>query len=102
MNASLPLRFIELVRSRTDLVQLTSESVTLELERTNQVLKGLCPFHDDDRSASFSVNPSRQSYKCWVCGEGGDCFSYLMKRDHLSFTAALEILARRAGLELPD
>jgi len=90
--------FKELVRSRTDIVRLIDESVRLQPK--GRVFVGLCPFHDD-RNPSFTVNPERQSYRCWSCQEGGDCFSFVMKHDALNFIETLELLARRAGLEMP-
>lgn len=92
--------FKELVRSRTDIVQLIGETVTLQPQQGGRVYKGLCPFHPD-KNPSLTVNPERQSYKCWSCGEGGDCFGFLMKQDAITFPEALEFLARRAHLELP-
>ena len=90
--------FKELVRSRTDIVRLISETVSLHPH--GRVFKGLCPFHDDHKP-SFDVNPERQTYKCWSCQEGGDCFSFVMKQDGLNFRETLEMLASRAGLEMP-
>ena len=90
--------FRELVRSRTDLVEIVGESITL-ISRGRDFV-GLCPFHDD-HSPSMTISPERQSYKCWVCNEGGDCFSWVMKYDSLDFRDALEMLAKRANLELP-
>ncbi len=97
LNASSD-EFKELVRSRTDLVRLIGESVALHPKGRD--FKGLCPFHDD-RNPSFTVNPERQTYKCWSCGEGGDCFSFVMKQDSIGFRETLELLAKRASLELP-
>ncbi|WP_397570055.1 DNA primase [Schlesneria sp. T3-172] len=90
--------FKETVRSRTDIVHLIGETVTLQ--PNGRVFKGLCPFHDD-HNPSFTVNPERQTYKCWSCQEGGDCFSFVMKHDALNFRETLEMLAARAGLEIP-
>jgi len=90
--------FKELVRSRTDIVHLIGETVALQ--PNGRVFKGLCPFHDD-HNPSFTVNPERQTYKCWSCQEGGDCFSFVMKHDALNFRETIEMLAARAGLELP-
>jgi DNA primase len=90
--------FKELVRSRTDIVHLIGETVALH--PNGRVFKGLCPFHDD-HNPSFTVNPERQTYKCWSCQEGGDCFSFVMKHDSLNFRETLEMLAKRAGLEMP-
>ena len=93
--------FRELVRSRTDIVNLIAESVTLQSQRGGRLFVGLCPFHDD-HNPSLQVQPDRQSYKCWSCGEGGDCFSFVMKRENIGFREALEMLARRANIELPN
>ena len=90
--------FKELVRSRTDIVRLISETVTLFAKGRD--FKGLCPFHDD-HNPSFTVNPEKQTYRCWSCQKGGDCFSFVMENDKLNFRETLEMLARRAGLELP-
>lgn len=100
MSTGLAHEFKEQVRSRTDLVALIGESVRLEPRRGGREHVGLCPFHDD-HNPSMTVSPERQSYKCWACGEGGDCFSWVMKHDGLSFPEALKLLAERAGLELP-
>jgi len=90
--------FKELVRSRTDIVRLIGENVALQ--PNGRVFKGLCPFHDD-HNPSFTVNPDRQTYKCWSCQEGGDCYSFVMKQDGINFRETLEMLAKRAGLEMP-
>lgn len=100
MDGNSSAEFKELVRSRTDIVQLIGETVTLQPQQGGRVYKGLCPFHDD-HNPSFTVNPERQSYKCWVCSEYGDCFKFVMKHDNLGFREALEFLAHRAHLELP-
>ena len=90
--------FKELVRSRTDLVQLIGETVALHPKGRD--FKGLCPFHDD-HNPSFTVNPERQTYRCWSCGKMGDCFSFIIENDNIGFREALEFLAKRAGLEMP-
>lgn len=90
----------ELVRSKTDIVALIGESLALQPRHGGRLFVGLCPFHDD-HNPSFNVNPERQTYRCWVCQEGGDCFSYVMKYDNLGFREALEMLAQRAGVDLP-
>lgn len=95
-----PEEFKELVRSRTDIVHLVGESVTLHSERGGRMFKALCPFHED-HNPSMQINPERQSYRCWVCQEGGDVFSFVMKHENVGFREALELLAQRAGLEMP-
>lgn len=93
--------FKEEVRARTDLVSLIGESgITLQPQRGGKEYVGLCPFHND-HNPSLRVYPERQSYKCWSCGEGGDCFSFVMKRESIGFRETLEMLAARAHLELP-
>ncbi|MCA8988871.1 MAG: DNA primase [Planctomycetaceae bacterium] len=92
--------FKELVRARTDIVALVGETRAVIPQRGGREFKALCPFHDD-HDPSLSINPERQTYRCWVCNEGGDCFSYLQKLESLDFRGALEQLATRAGLEMP-
>ncbi len=92
--------FKERVRARTDLVQLIGERVALQSRRGGREFVGLCPFHED-HNPSLRVDPDRQSYKCWACGEGGDCFAYVQKSESVGFREALELLATRAGLEMP-
>jgi DNA primase len=60
----------------------------------------LCPFHDD-HNPSLRVYPDRQSFRCWVCAAGGDCFSFVQQRERVEFREALEILAQRAGVLVP-
>lgn len=88
----------EQVKARTDLVQLISE--TVPLKRSGRSYKGLCPFHEE-KTPSFHVFPDSQHYKCFGCGEGGDCFSFVMNKESLDFSGALRLLAKVAGVELP-
>jgi len=91
--------FLEEVRSRTDIIELVSDYVKLERRGKNFV--GLCPFHDD-RNPSFSVSPEHGLYYCFACQAGGDAFKFIMEMEGLSFPEALERLARRAGVPLPE
>lgn len=93
--------FKEQVRAHTNLVDLVTETVSLTPTRGGTDYIGLCPFHDD-KNPSFHVYPDRQSYRCWVCDEGGDIFRWLMEIEKVSFPEAIEILARRANLEMPE
>ena len=92
--------FKEQVRAQTSLVALVSESRTVIPTNGGRAFKALCPFHDD-HSPSLTIDPSRNTYKCWSCGEGGDCFSYVMKMEGLGFRETLELLAEKIGLEVP-
>ena len=71
----------------------------VELHGTGPTFKGLCPFHDDHRP-SFDVDPRRQRFKCWACGKSGDVISFVQEHERVSFVEALELLARRAGIQL--
>ncbi|MEZ6035301.1 MAG: DNA primase [Planctomycetaceae bacterium] len=92
--------FKELVRSSTSIVDLVSEVVALKPLHGGRDFVGLCPFHDD-KNPSFHVYPDRQSYRCWVCDQGGDCFRWVMEIERVPFPEAIESLARRARLEMP-
>ncbi len=67
------------------------------LKPSGKGFTGLCPFHAD-KTPSFSVTPAFQSYRCWACGEKGDVFTFVQKKENLSFIEALEVLARKAGV----
>ncbi len=85
------------IRARIGIVELVGESVSLK--RTGRNWLGLCPFHDD-RRPSFNVSDQIGRYKCWACGESGDIFTWVMKTQNMTFPEAVEVLARRAGVEL--
>ncbi len=89
----------EQIREAIDIVELVSRYVPLRRQGANYV--GRCPWHDDSRP-SLQVNPQRQSYKCWVCNVGGDIFSFIMQVEKVDFREALDILAEKAGIRLPD
>ncbi|NOZ22654.1 MAG: DNA primase [Planctomycetes bacterium] len=88
---------VEQVRNATDLVRLISEYVPLQ--RSGSRFKALCPFHEE-KTPSFVVTPQKQIWKCFGCGEGGDCFSFVMKQERVGFREALQMLAERAGVEM--
>jgi DNA primase len=89
---------LEEVRRRTDLVALVGRRV--KLARKGRVMWGRCPFHPE-KSPSFKVENERRLYKCFGCGQGGDCFKWLMETEGMSFPEAVEKLAAEAGVELP-
>lgn len=95
--AVLPPEIIARVKDETDLVELVGRYVRLQPAGANW--KGLCPFHQE-KTPSFHVNPGRQSYKCFGCGEGGDAISFLMALENLTFPEAMETLARALDLDL--
>ena len=85
------------VKSRLDIVEVVGGYIPLKQSGRN--LKAPCPFHNE-KSASFMVSPEKGIYHCFGCGEGGDMISFIEKMEGLDFRGALELLARRAGVEL--
>ena len=96
---AIPDRFLDELIARTDLVDLVSESVRLTKKGRNYW--GLCPFHSE-KTPSFSVSADKQIYKCFGCGKGGGAINFVMELDNLPFRDAVAVLAKRAGLEVPD
>ncbi len=88
---------IERLREQADIVEVISEYV--QLKKAGRLFKGLCPFHDE-KTPSFMVDPAKQLYHCFGCGEGGDVFTFLRKREGLEFREAVERLAARVGFTL--
>ncbi len=89
------------IKDKLDIVDVISDYVPLK--RSGRNLSGFCPFHSNTRTPAFFVNPERQSWRCYgACAEGGDVFSFLMKREGMDFKEALKVLAARANVELPE
>jgi DNA primase len=94
-----PEGFVEEVRQVADIVRVVSEHVTLK--KAGSSWKGLCPFHQE-KTPSFNVRQEPAVFHCFGCGEGGDVFKFLMLREKMSFPEAVETLARRFGLAVPE
>lgn len=90
---------IQKVREATDIVSVVGETVSLRQRGSD--FWGCCPFHNE-KSPSFKVDGSTQLWHCFGCGEGGDLFSYVMKRDNLSFPEAVRQLADKAHIDLKE
>ncbi len=90
---------IEEILIRTDIESLIGAYVSLKRAGSN--LKGLCPFHSE-KSPSFTVYPSSNSFYCFGCGAGGDQISFTMKAEHLDYPDAVSFLAKRAGITIVD
>lgn len=88
---------IERLREQVDIVEVISDYV--QLKKAGRLFKGLCPFHDE-KTPSFMVDPAKQLYHCFGCGEGGNVFTFLRKKEGLEFREAVERLASRVGFTL--
>ncbi|PIP42852.1 MAG: DNA primase, partial [Deltaproteobacteria bacterium CG23_combo_of_CG06-09_8_20_14_all_60_8] len=88
-----------LVKEAADIVTVIGEHV--QLKRSGANLKGVCPFHAE-KTPSFMVQPERQTFHCFGCGEGGDVFTFVMKYHNLTFPEALQELAQRFNVTLPE
>jgi DNA primase len=90
---------VQRVKDAAQIIDIIGECVSLKRAGTN--MKGLCPFHAE-KTPSFIVNPARQSFHCFGCGEGGDVFSFMMKYYNLTFPETLKQLAQRYQITLPE
>ena len=89
---------IEEIRTNNDIVDVISQYVVLK--RSGRNFFGLCPFHKE-KSGSFCVSPDKQIFHCFGCGVGGNVFHFISKIENLNFKESVEMLANRAGVELP-
>jgi DNA primase len=90
---------IEEIKARIDIVDLVSE--TVQLRRSGKSYTGFCPFHSNTRTPAFVVFPETGTWRCFgQCSEGGDIFSYIMKKEGWDFAEALRFLAEKAGVTL--
>ncbi|MEO5628444.1 MAG: DNA primase [Thermomonas sp.] len=96
--ARIPDAFIDELLARTDIVEVVEARVPLK--RQGKEFAARCPFHDE-RSASFTVSPTKQFYHCFGCGAHGTAISFVMNYDRLEFLDAVEELAKRVGMEIP-
>jgi len=90
---------IEEIRSQADLAQIVGEYS--QLRRSGRTYRGPCPLHGGE-GPNFSVDPERGIFKCFVCGEGGDVFSFPMKLLGLDFIEAVKFVAERVGIVVPE
>jgi DNA primase len=90
---------IQRVAEASDIVEIIGGYFPLKRAGTN--FRALCPFHKE-KSPSFNVNPSRQSFHCFGCGAGGGVFRFVMDYEHVDFPSAVRRLAQRAGITLEE
>ncbi len=95
----IPPETIEQIQTANDIVEVVEGY--FPLKRAAGMFKALCPFHSE-RTASFSVNPKRQIFKCFGCGAGGGVIRFVMQYENLDFISAAKKLAERAGIKLVD
>ena len=95
-----PESFLQELADRNDIADVVGSYVRLN-KRSGSNLFGLCPFHSE-KTPSFSVNPDKQIYHCFGCGKGGSVINFIMEIENLSFPDAVEFLARRCGMEVPN
>lgn len=88
---------VDEIKAKLDIVDVISGYI--ELKRTGQNYKGLCPFHSE-KTPSFTVSPDKQIFHCFGCSVGGNLVNFIMQHDNLSFPEALNLLAKKAGINL--
>lgn len=94
----IPQRFIEEVQTRTDIADVIAGYIPIKKSGRN--FKALCPFHGE-KTPSFMISPQKQIFHCFGCGQGGGALQFVMLYEKTGFVEAVEILAQRAGLEVP-
>ncbi len=95
----IPDDVIEQVRDAADMIALIGEHVSLK--RTGADYRGPCPFHGGTHR-NFAVIPKKQMYYCFVCHEGGDVFTFFMKKFGLDYPAAVRDVAQKCGIVIPE
>jgi DNA primase len=95
----IPKNFIDELIARADIVEIIGARV--QLKKAGREYKACCPFHNE-KTPSFWVSPDKQFYHCFGCGKHGTVLGFLMDHDHLAFPEAVEELAARLGLEVPQ
>ena len=99
MTGRIPDDTLQSIRERISIVEVISGYVALKKTGRNHL--GLCPFHSE-KTPSFTVSDERGLFHCFGCGAGGTVFTFLMRAERVDFREAVELLARRAGIALPE
>jgi DNA primase len=95
----IPPKQVQEILDLTRIEEVIEDFVTLRKRGVNLI--GLCPFHNE-KSPSFNVNPTRNIFKCFGCGKGGDAVTFLMEHEHFSYPDALRWLARKYNVEIQE
>ena len=93
-----PQTFIDDLRRQADIIRVVSDYVTLKKKGANWM--ACCPFHQE-KTPSFSVNPSKNIFYCFGCGKGGSVFNFVMELEGVSFPESVRVVAEKAGVPLP-
>ncbi len=96
--SKIPQEVIDGILDRTDIVEVISGCI--QLKKAGRNYKANCPFHNE-KTPSFVVSPEKQIYHCFGCDAGGNAINFLMKYENIGFPEAVEVLAGRAGVQLP-
>jgi DNA primase len=92
-------KVIDEVRSQSDIVRVVSDYLALKKRGASYI--ACCPFHQE-KTPSFNVHPTKQVFKCFGCGVGGNVFTFVMKADNVTFSEAVRIVADKCGVPLPE
>ncbi|MBN2119608.1 MAG: DNA primase [Candidatus Omnitrophica bacterium] len=95
---AIPQQILDEIQERTDIVSLISSYIPLKKSGRN--FRALCPFHSE-KTPSFFVNPNRQIFHCFGCGAGGGAIQFVMQHEKVGFVEAVEMLAKRLGVQIP-
>ena len=95
----IPEETVERIRQAADIVEVVGDFVSLKKRGSNYT--ACCPFHNE-KSPSFSVNPTRQIYKCFGCGMAGDSVKFVMDIENVSYVESLRYLAKKYGIEIAE
>ena len=95
----IPPEIVEQIKQTADIQEVVSDFV--QLKRKGHNLWAPCPFHDE-KTASFSVSPSKGIYKCFGCGKAGDVVRFVMDVEKASYPEALRWLAKRYNIAIPE
>ena len=98
VGSMIPDATIHQIQDRLDIVEVISGYITTR--RAGRNFKANCPFHGE-KTPSFMVSPDKQIFHCFGCGVGGNVFGFVMKIEKKDFREAVEMLAERAGVEIP-
>lgn len=99
MAQRIPEQVINEIRDSLDIVDVVSDYVSLK--KQGKHYSGLCPFHNE-KTPSFTVSSDKQLYHCFGCGAGGNAITFVMEKDNLPFVEAVEKLAGKANIALPE